>query len=88
MLGNLATNASRTTTANQPSASTTGHISANTVDNTDQTQLSTASGLVSQAAATSDVRLHKVVALQQAIASGNYSVPAGDVANSIINSLL
>ncbi len=88
LLGNLATNASRTSTANQPSVSTTGNISPATLDNTDHANLSSASGLISQSASTSDVRLNKVVALQQVIASGAYSIPASAVADSIINSLL
>jgi negative regulator of flagellin synthesis FlgM len=65
---------------------TTNETTANT--QTDQTNLSSASGLVTQALEGSDVRLDKVASLQQAIASGTYSVSSSDVADSIIDSLL
>jgi negative regulator of flagellin synthesis FlgM len=55
---------------------------------TDQTNLSSASSLVTQALEGSDVRLDKVASLQQAIATGTYNVSSSDVADSIIDSLL
>lgn len=59
-----------------------------TVDQADQTHLSTASGIMSQALESSDTRSAKVSALQQAIASGSYSVSSSDVADKMIQSLL
>jgi negative regulator of flagellin synthesis FlgM len=58
------------------------------VEHVDQTNLSSTGGLVAQALATSDTRSAKVASLQQAIASGNYSVSSSDVADKIIQSLL
>jgi negative regulator of flagellin synthesis FlgM len=54
----------------------------------DQANLSTASGLMAQALGVSDTRSTKVVALQQAIASGSYNVSSSDVADKMIQSLL
>jgi negative regulator of flagellin synthesis FlgM len=54
----------------------------------DQANLSTASGLMAQALGSSDTRSAKVVALQQAIASGSYNVSSSDVADKMIQSLL
>jgi negative regulator of flagellin synthesis FlgM len=54
----------------------------------DQTNLSSAGGLVAQALEGSDTRSAKVASLQQAIASGTYSVSSSDVADKIIHSLL
>ncbi|MEO6815999.1 MAG: flagellar biosynthesis anti-sigma factor FlgM [Edaphobacter sp.] len=54
----------------------------------DQTSLSSASGMIAQALQGPDVRLEKVAALQQAIASGTYSVSSSDVADKMIKSLL
>jgi negative regulator of flagellin synthesis FlgM len=55
---------------------------------TDKAHLSSLGGLVAQASAGSDVRLDKVAALQQAISSGTYNVPAKAVASKIVDSLL
>jgi negative regulator of flagellin synthesis FlgM len=88
LLGNLATNASpNSKVTDQTSASGTTTTVARRPD-VDATSLSSASGLVSQSVAGSDVRADKVAALQQAIAAGTYKVSANDVATSIINSLL
>jgi negative regulator of flagellin synthesis FlgM len=57
-------------------------------DRTDQTNLSSASGLIAQALQGSDTRSAKVAALQQVIASGTYSVSSSDVAGKMIQSLL
>jgi negative regulator of flagellin synthesis FlgM len=58
----------------------------------DQTSLSTVSDLVANALsrvdANSDVRLEKILPIQQAIANGSYRVSASDVAGKIIDSLL
>ena len=54
----------------------------------DAASLSTAGAVVAQATAGSDVRTDKVAALQAAIARGDYHVPAGDVADKLIGSLL
>jgi negative regulator of flagellin synthesis FlgM len=59
-----------------------------TVEHADQTNLSSAAGLVAQALESSDTRSAKVASLQQAIAAGSYSVPSSDVADKIIQSLL
>ena len=54
----------------------------------DQTRLSSTGGLVAQAMEGPDIRSAKVASLQQAIATGNYSVSSSDVADKIIESLL
>jgi negative regulator of flagellin synthesis FlgM len=54
----------------------------------DSAKLSAAGGMASQATDTSDVRMDKVAALQQAIASGSYSIPASAVADKMVESLL
>ncbi len=54
----------------------------------DQTNLSSASGVIAHALEGSDVRTEKVAALQQAIASGSYNVSASDVAGKMVDSLL
>ena len=55
---------------------------------TDEANLSSTGSFVSQALEGSDVRSEKVASLQQAIATGSYSVPSSDVADKIIQSLL
>ena len=59
--------------------------SANPADHAD---LSAASGLIATALAGSDVRTARVEALQQAIASGNYHISSGDIADKMIQSFL
>lgn len=54
----------------------------------DQANLSSESGLVALAAASPDVRLDKVAALQQSISNGTYRIPSSAVANKIVDSLL
>jgi negative regulator of flagellin synthesis FlgM len=58
----------------------------------DQASISTRSDLLASALTkvdgVSDVRLEKVLPLQQAIANGSYHVSANDVAGKIIDSLL
>ena len=54
----------------------------------DQTTLSSFSGLMAQALTGSDVRGDKVAGLQQQIAAGTYNVSASDVAGKLIDVLL
>ena len=54
----------------------------------DQANLSLSGGFVAQALEGSDTRSAKVASLQQAIASGTYSVSSSDVADKIIQSML
>ncbi len=54
----------------------------------DQAVLSVPASLVAQVSDGADVRTEKVASLQQAIASGTYSVPSSDVADKLIHSLL
>jgi negative regulator of flagellin synthesis FlgM len=54
----------------------------------DQTNLSSTSGMIAHALEGSDVRMEKVASLQQAIASGSYSVSSSAVAGKMIDSLL
>jgi negative regulator of flagellin synthesis FlgM len=55
---------------------------------TDKAQLSDAATQVAQSAATSDIRLDKVASIQAALQAGIYDVPAADVAQKIIASML
>jgi negative regulator of flagellin synthesis FlgM len=54
----------------------------------DRATLSSAGSEVSLSHSEPDVRTDKVAAVQAAIASGNYDVPAGQVASSLIDSML
>jgi negative regulator of flagellin synthesis FlgM len=54
----------------------------------DQTNLSSTSSVIAHALEGSDVRTEKVASLQQAIASGSYSVSSSDVAGKMVDSLL
>jgi negative regulator of flagellin synthesis FlgM len=54
----------------------------------DKATFSQAASEVSQAAAQSGVRTEKVVAIQQALATGTYSVPASAVADKVIDAML
>lgn len=54
----------------------------------DQTNLSSASGVIAHALEASDVRTEKVAALQKAITSGSYNVSSTAVASKMIDSLL
>ena len=71
-------------TENQAAAAKT----ANTATQADHADLSTTGGLISKALEGSDVRMGKVEALQQAIASGSYNVSSSDVADKMVQSLL
>jgi negative regulator of flagellin synthesis FlgM len=57
-------------------------------EQTDQTTLSSVGALVAQVLGNSDVRIEKIAELQQAIASGSYSVSSSDVAGKMIDFLL
>ena len=61
---------------------------ANPAKQADQTNLSSAGGMIAHALEGSDVRTDKVAALQKSIASGNYNVSSSDVAGKMIDSLL
>lgn len=54
----------------------------------DHAELSAAGSLISKALDGSDVRMVKVQALQQAIASGSYQVSSSDVANKLVDSMM
>jgi negative regulator of flagellin synthesis FlgM len=58
----------------------------------DQASLSTVGNLLTNALnrvdPTSDVRLEKILPIQQALANGSYHVSASDVAGKIVDSLL
>lgn len=74
------------TQANTPATAT--KTKGGSPEQIDQAKLSSIGGLVSQALGGSDVRMDKVVKLQQAITSGSYSVSSSDVAEKMIDSLL
>ena len=55
----------------------------------DSAQLSSIGSVLAQAVSSlSDVRTDKVESIKSAIASGNYNIPAGAVADKLIESLL
>ncbi len=54
----------------------------------DQTHLSQAAVAASATSSLSDVRLDKVASIQQALASGSYSVSPSDLAGKLIDHLL
>lgn len=54
----------------------------------DRATLSSAGSEVSQAASATDVRRGKVAAMQAALATGTYSVPASAVAGKVVDSML
>jgi negative regulator of flagellin synthesis FlgM len=59
-----------------------------TVGHADETDLSSTGGLVFQSLGASDTRTAKVSSLQEAIATGRYTVSSSDVADKIVQSLL
>ncbi len=87
VLGSLQTNDSASVNAASTAKADSASASAVTASGVDSAKLS-AAGLASQATDTSDVRMDKVAALQQAIAGGTYNVSASDVANKMVESLL
>jgi flagellar biosynthesis anti-sigma factor FlgM len=54
----------------------------------DQATISSASGVLSSALNSSDVRTPKVAALQASINAGTYNIPAGSVADKMLSSIL
>jgi flagellar biosynthesis anti-sigma factor FlgM len=54
----------------------------------DEATLSSAASIAAQTAPDSDVRMDKVTEVQQALASGTYSVPSSAVAGKMIDNLL
>lgn len=54
----------------------------------DSAQLSSVGAQVAQSAAVSDVRLDKVAAIQSALQSGTYQVPASDVAQKMVDAMI
>ncbi len=78
-----ATEAANTANQRGAAAANAGHA-----ERADQTNLSSAGGVIAHALEGSDVRPEKVAALQQAIASGSYKVSSSDVAGKMIQSLL
>jgi negative regulator of flagellin synthesis FlgM len=69
-----------------PAKSTTS--SPNEALASDKAQLSVVATQVAQSSATSDVRLDKVASIQNALQAGTYDVPASDVAQKVIASML
>jgi negative regulator of flagellin synthesis FlgM len=59
-----------------------------TLRDTDETDLSSAAGLVYQSLGASDARTAKISSFQEAIATGSYTVSSSDVAEKITQSLL
>jgi len=71
------------------SATTGSQVSGQSSDPTsDQATISSASGLLSTALNSSDVRTAKVAALQASINAGTYNVPASSVAEKMLSSIL
>ena len=54
----------------------------------DRATFSQAAKEVSHSAARTDVRMEKVLAIQKALAAGTYNVPASEVAEKVIDSML
>jgi negative regulator of flagellin synthesis FlgM len=69
-------------------AKTSGDAALAAQAGTDQATLSTAASVAAAAAPDSDVRMEKVTAIQQALASGTYDVPAAEVARKMIDHML
>jgi flagellar biosynthesis anti-sigma factor FlgM len=72
--------------ASSPSRSPAG-VSAG-ARSSDQATISSASGVLSTALTSSDVRTAKVASLQASINAGTYNVPASSVADKMLSSIL
>jgi flagellar biosynthesis anti-sigma factor FlgM len=70
------------------SAAIVNEVTIANADKSDQANVSSAGNFIAQALGGSDTRSAKVASLQQAIATGSYSVPSSDVADKIIEGLL
>lgn len=96
-IGNLQQVLSSITPATTPATSqavestdaiTSHRVSTSQAAQADQTNLSSAGGIIAQALQGSDTRPDKIAALQKSIASGSYNVSSSDVAGKMIDSLL
>lgn len=74
----------RTASQTNPSATSAAQPEAGS----DHATLSAAASFAAAAAPDSDVRMDKVTAIQQALASGTYNVPASEVAGKMIDQML
>jgi negative regulator of flagellin synthesis FlgM len=54
----------------------------------DRTEVSTAASMAHRAMSITDVRMDKVVAVQQALANGTYQVSAHDVADRLVRQMM
>jgi negative regulator of flagellin synthesis FlgM len=71
-----------------PQSKSTGASTVATGFDNDRATLSSAGNEVSQAVTGEDVRSEKVAAVQAALATGNYDVPASAVASKLIDAML
>ncbi|HEX4652532.1 MAG TPA: flagellar biosynthesis anti-sigma factor FlgM [Granulicella sp.] len=74
--------------ASAPSRSTVGVGVSSGARSADQATISSASGVLSTALTSSDVRTSKVESLQASINAGTYNVPASSVADKMLSSIL
>lgn len=75
-------------TAAPPSQGKGSAAAAQSSFDSDQATFSSAASEVSQAASSEGIRTDKVAAVQAALASGTYSVPASAVASKLVDSML
>jgi flagellar biosynthesis anti-sigma factor FlgM len=85
MTGTTAAAGAAVRASGDPSA-TTGSQASDQAN--DQATISSASGLLSTALNSSDVRTAKVAALQASINAGTYNIPASSVAEKMLSSIL
>ena len=79
----------RTGASGTSPAGSTPTVNPASISDGDQTHLSPAALAAAAASSgTSDVRVDKIVAIQQALASGSYAVSASDVAGKLIDHML
>lgn len=71
--------------ATHPAGKAGGSTEAAAGAGTDQATLSSAASVAAALAPDSDVRMEKVAAIQQALGTGTYSVPATEVAGKIMD---
>lgn len=83
-IGTVATEAAKPVSGEAKAKSAAQSVS----EQADHAELSAAGSLISKGLDGSDVRMEKVQALQQAIASGSYQVPSSEVANKLIDSMM